>query len=413
MIDVVIPRIGESISTVFISKLLKKPGDAIAEGESVLEVDSDKASLELPSPAAGVLAEFVVKVGDEVPIGALVARIREGAAPSAQAQVDAPGTHPPLPVPVGSNPSTPAPVSAPASGEPPRAGPAARHAATEGGVDLSTVQGTGPRGRILTDDVQRASKPAQEPVVQAPQAVVPQAARPASEGRIERVPMSPIRRTIARRLLQASQETAMLTTFNEVDMSRIMAMRTKYQDGFVKRHGVKLGFMSIFVKAAVEALKEFPSVNAEISGNDIIYKRFYHIGVAVSGPKGLVVPVIRDADALSFAGVEKEIGALAGKAKDNKLKPDDFDGGTFTITNGGIFGSMMSTPILNPPQVGILGMHNIIERPIGVDGQIVLRPMMYVALSYDHRIIDGREAVGFLVRIKQCVEDPERILFET
>ncbi len=415
MIDVVIPRIGESISTVFISKLLKKPGDAIAEGESVLEVDSDKASLELPSPAAGVLAEFVVKVGDEVPIGALVARIQEGgtAAPSAQAAVDAPRTHPPLPVPTGSNPATPPPAAPSIPGEPPRAGPAARHAATEGGVDLATVQGTGPRGRILTDDVQRAAKPAPEAAPQPPQAVIPQAARPTTESRSERVPMSPIRRTIARRLLQASQETAMLTTFNEVDMSRIMAMRTKYQDGFVKRHGVKLGFMSIFVKAAVEALKEFPSVNAEISGNDIIYKRFYHIGVAVSGPKGLVVPVIRDADALSFAGVEKEIGALAGKAKENKLKPDDFEGGTFTITNGGIFGSMMSTPILNPPQVGILGMHNIIERPIGVDGQIVLRPMMYVALSYDHRIIDGREAVGFLVRIKQCVEDPERILFET
>ena len=224
--------------------------------------------------------------------------------------------------------------------------------------------------------------------------------------------MSPLRRTIARRLVEAQQTAAMLTTFNEVDMSEIMATRKRYQDQFVKRHGIKLGFMSFFVKATIEALKEFPAVNAEIDGTDMVYKNYYNIGVAVSGSKGLVVPVIRDADRLSFAETEKAIGALAGKARDNKLSIADFQDGTFTISNGGVFGSMMSTPILNPPQVGILGMHNILQRPVGVNGEVVLRPMMYLALSYDHRIIDGREAVSFLVRIKECIENPERILIE-
>jgi 2-oxoglutarate dehydrogenase E2 component (dihydrolipoamide succinyltransferase) len=224
--------------------------------------------------------------------------------------------------------------------------------------------------------------------------------------------MSPLRRTVARRLLAATQETAMLTTFNEVDMSRVMALRKRHQDAFVAKFGIKLGFMSFFIKASIDALKQFPSVNAEIEGNDILYKPFYHVGVAVSGPKGLVVPVIRDADRLSFAETEQAVAALGAKAKDNKLLPTDFEGGTFTISNGGIFGSMLSTPILNPPQSGILGMHNIIDRPIGVDGQIVLRPMMYLALSYDHRIIDGREAVSFLVRVKACIEEPDRMLLE-
>ena len=383
MVDVVIPRIGESISTVFVSKWLKQAGDAVREGEPILELDSDKASMELPSPASGVLRELLVKAGDEIPVLAVVGRIEAGAVAQAAAPV----------------------AEAPAAAASPKAGPAARHAAVEEGVSLSGVQGSGPRGRIVTEDVHKAARPAPAP---AP------AARPAPvAGAVERVPMSPLRRTVARRLLQASQETAMLTTFNEVDMSRILGLRKRYQDDFVKRHGVKLGFMSFFVKAAIEALKEFPSVNAEIDGNDIVYKHFYHIGVAVSGPKGLVVPVVRDADRLSFAETEQAIGGLAVKAKDNKLKPEDFEGGTFTISNGGIFGSMMSTPILNPPQVGILGMHNILERPVGVDGQVVLRPMMYLALSYDHRIIDGREAVSFLVRVKQCIEDPERILLET
>jgi len=225
--------------------------------------------------------------------------------------------------------------------------------------------------------------------------------------------MTRLRARVAERLLQSQATNAILTTFNEINMAPVMDMRKRFQDKFEKEHGIKLGFMSFFVKAAIEALKEFPSVNAEIDGNDIVYKHFYHIGVAVSGPKGLVVPVVRDADRLSFAETEQAIGGLAVKAKDNKLKPEDFEGGTFTISNGGIFGSMMSTPILNPPQVGILGMHNILERPVGVDGQVVLRPMMYLALSYDHRIIDGKEAVSFLVRVKQCVEDPERILLET
>ncbi len=367
MLDVVIPRIGESIATVILSKLLKRVGEAVAEGESILELDSDKASMELPAPAAGVLSAWLANVGDEVPIGAVVARIEAGAVAAA----------------------------APAPGEV-KAGPAARQAAQQEGVALEGVAGTGPRGRIVTQDVSRA-RPAPVPAVAAG---------------VQRVPMSPLRRTVARRLLAATQETAMLTTFNEVDMSRVMGLRKKHQDAFVAKHGVKLGFMSFFLKASIEALKEFPSVNAEIDGTDILYKPFYHLGVAVSGPKGLVVPVLRDADRLSFAETEKAVADLGSRAKENKLVPADFEGGTFTISNGGVFGSMLSTPILNPPQVGILGMHNILERPIGVDGQIVLRPMMYLALSYDHRIIDGREAVTFLVRVKGYIEDPDRLLLE-
>jgi 2-oxoglutarate dehydrogenase E2 component (dihydrolipoamide succinyltransferase) len=283
-----------------------------------------------------------------------------------------------------------------------RAGPAARQEAQKTGIALSDVQGTGPRGRVTTDDVRktRAPEPRQPP------------ARQGDDARVERVPMTPLRRTIARRLVAAQHNAAMLTTFNEIDMSEVMALRKRHQERFVEKHGVKLGFMSFFVKAAIEALKEFPAVNGEIDGDDIVYKHYYDIGVAVSGPKGLVVPVIRDADQLSFSEVELAIGELSTRARENKLRIEDFEGGTFTISNGGVFGSLMSTPILNPPQSGILGMHAIQERPVGIDGKIELRPMMYVALSYDHRIIDGREAVSFLVRLKQCVERPERILLE-
>jgi 2-oxoglutarate dehydrogenase E2 component (dihydrolipoamide succinyltransferase) len=383
MLDVAIPRIGESINSVIISKLLKRAGESVAEGEGVLELDSDKASMELPAPSGGVLVEWLVKTGDEVPIGAVVARI------------DPSGKAAPAPAPAPVPTAAPAPAPAPPPAAEPKAGPAARQAAQQGGVDLADVAGSGPRGRIVTEDVTRAKAPA----------------RPAPAG-VQRVPMSPLRRTVARRLLAATQETAMLTTFNEVDMSRVMALRKRHQDAFVAKFGIKLGFMSFFIKASIDALKQFPSVNAEIEGNDILYKPFYHVGVAVSGPKGLVVPVIRDADRLSFAETEQAVAALGAKAKDNKLLPTDFEGGTFTISNGGIFGSMLSTPILNPPQSGILGMHNIIDRPIGVDGQIVLRPMMYLALSYDHRIIDGREAVSFLVRVKACIEEPDRMLLE-
>ncbi len=400
-VDVTIPQIGESVATVFISRWLKAEGEAVEAGEPIVEIDSDKASMEVPSPASGVVAAHKVEEGDEVPVGSVVAVITEGAAASSQA-------------------AAPAAEAAPAPAESPgaaKAGPAARAKAAEAGVALDAVLGTGKGGRVTTADVARAAAaPAATKPAAAPSATpssttsTPRAAVP--EGRVTRKKMTPLRRTIARRLVEAQHNAAMLTTFNEVDMSAILDLRKRHQDAFVKKNGFKLGFMSFFVKAVIEGLKAFPSVNAEIDGDDIVFKHFYNIGVAVSGPKGLVVPVLRDADQLSFAGVESGIAALATKARDNKLTPADFEDGTFTISNGGIFGSMMSTPILNPPQVGILGMHNIVERPVAVDGAVVIRPMMYLALSYDHRIIDGREAVSFLVRVKQCIEEPERILLE-
>jgi len=377
MFDVTIPQIGESITHVFIATWLKQPGEAVAEGESLVELDSDKASMEMPSPISGVLSEQLAGEGDEIAIGAIVARID----PSGEATVAS---------------SAPAEAAAPAStGKDVKAGPAARREAQEQGVDLAKVQGSGPRGRIVSGDVR-------------PGAAV--ASTPASDPRQERVPMTPLRRTIARRLVQAQSTAAILTTFNEVDMTAVMNLRKRHQKDFVAKHGIKLGFMSFFVKASIEALKAFPAVNAEIDGTDILYKNYYNVGVAVSGPKGLVVPVVRDADQLGFAETEQAIADLAGRARDNKLSLNDFKDGTFTVSNGGIFGSMMSTPILNPPQVGILGMHNIIERPVGVDGRIELRPMMYLALSYDHRIIDGREAVTFLKSIANKIEDPHRLL---
>jgi 2-oxoglutarate dehydrogenase E2 component (dihydrolipoamide succinyltransferase) len=393
MIDLTIPRIGESITTVFIARWLKKPGEAVSEGESIVELDSDKASMEVPSPASGVLKEHLADEGAEVEVGSVVARIDDAASVAS----------------AGSDNGAGAPSAAPAKqddgGDGVRAGPAARQAAVASGVDLAGVSGTGPRGRVTSSDVRRARETEQTPTGR-----VPAPSSPAQ--RTERVPMSPLRRTIARRLVEAQQTAAMLTTFNEIDMSAVMSLRKRHQERFVERHGTKLGFMSFFVKAAIEALKAVPAANAEIDGNDLIYKHFYNIGVAVSGPKGLVVPVVRDADRMSFAEVEVAIGELARKARDNQLRIEDFEGGTFTISNGGVFGSLMSTPILNPPQVAILGMHAIQQRPVGVDGKIELRPMMYVAVSYDHRIIDGREAVSFLVKIKECVEDPERILLE-
>jgi 2-oxoglutarate dehydrogenase E2 component (dihydrolipoamide succinyltransferase) len=392
MIEVTIPQIGESITSVFIGRWIASVGAQINAGDSVVELDSDKASMEVPAPVSGVLVETLVEEGDEVPIGAVVARIDETATATASAAPTAPAA----------DESEPAGV---------RAGPAARQAANEGGVDLATVTGTGPRGRVTTSDVAAAATPA----AAAPAATAPPAATTPSVDagpRFERVPMSPLRRTIARRLVQAQQEAAILTTFNEVDMSAVMALRKTHQEDFKKRYGIKLGFMSFFVKAAIDALKQYPAVNSEIDGTNVLYKNYYNVGVAVSGPKGLVVPVIKNADQLSFAGVELAIAELAGRARNNKLTLSDFADGTFTISNGGIFGSMMSTPILNRPQVGILGMHNIMQRPVGVNGEVVLRPMMYLAMSYDHRIIDGREAVSFLVRIKNCIESPERMLLE-
>ncbi len=392
-IDVLIPQIGESVATVFIAKWRAKVGDLIVAGAPIVDLDSDKASMEVPSPSSGRITELLVAEGDEVPVLSIVARIDETASAASAAEAPAPAPAPTAEV---------------------KAGPAARAAAAEKGVELGGVAGSGKGGRVTTSDVAQAAAPtpAPAPVAAPAPAAAPAPPRVPTGDRVERVKMSPLRRTIARRLVEAQATAAMLTTFNEVDLSAAMAMRKRYQDTFVEKHGVKLGFMSFFVKAAVEALKEFPAVNAEIDGNDIVYKRYYNIGVAVSGPKGLVVPVVRDADRLSFAEVEKSIAALGKRARDGKLELADFEDGTFTVSNGGTFGSMMSTPILNPPQSGILGMHNIVDRPVVVDGQIVIRPMMYLAMTYDHRIIDGREAVSFLVRIKQCVENPERMLLE-
>lgn len=394
--DVTIPQIGESVSSVFIGTLHAKAGDFVKAGDPLLEVESDKASMDLPSPSDGKIVEILVAEGDEVDVGGLVVRLDESAeggdAPTAEAPAE-----------TTEAPADEAPADSAGSG---KAGPAARAAASEKGVALDGVRGTGKGGRITSADVANAaasggtSAKAEAPAPAAP------------EGRTSRRKMSPLRRTIARRLVEAQQNAAMLTTFNEIDMTNIMALRKQYQDKFVARHGIKLGFMSFFVKGVVEALKAYPAVNAEIDGDEIVYKHFYNIGVAVSGPKGLVVPVVRDADQLGFAETEKAISDLATKARDNKLTLDDFADGTFTVSNGGIFGSMMSTPILNPPQVGILGMHNIVQRAVVVDGEIQIRPMMYLALSYDHRIIDGREAVSFLVRVKETVENPERVLLD-
>jgi 2-oxoglutarate dehydrogenase E2 component (dihydrolipoamide succinyltransferase) len=402
-LEVRIPKIGESVATVFISRWLKKVGDQVQTGDPLLEIDSDKASMEVPSPASGVIVELIGAEGDEVAVEAVFARLdAEGAGEATPAVAAAPAAEAPSKAVEG---------SAKAS-EPVKAGPAARAAASEQGVDLAGVAGTGKGGRVTSKDV-RSTPTAPAPVVKAAVVAPAPAAAAVPTGTTTRVKMSPLRRTIARRLVEAQQTAAMLTTFNEVDMSSIMDLRTRYKDAFFKKHGVKLGFMSFFVKAVVEALKQFPAVNAEIDGDEIVYKHFYDIGVAVSGARGLVVPVLRNADQLSFAATESGIAALADLARDNKITMEHLAGGTFTISNGGIFGSMMSTPILNPPQVGILGMHNIVERAVVVDGQITIRPMMYLALSYDHRIIDGREAVSFLVRIKECVEHPERILLES
>jgi 2-oxoglutarate dehydrogenase E2 component (dihydrolipoamide succinyltransferase) len=392
-IEVTIPQIGESVATVFIARWLRQPGEAVRAGEGIIELDSDKASMEVPAPVGGVLLEQLAAEGDEIAVGAPIARIDEGATVAATTSASS---------------TAAAEAASPEAAESEvRAGPAARRHAQEEGVSLSEVSGSGPRGRVISSDVVSATTNFQAPVGSVP---VPEVG--IGESRTERVPMSPLRRTIARRLVEAQHTAAMLTTFNEVDMSGVMSLRKRHQDKFIEKYGHKVGFMSFFVKAVIEGLKKFPAINSEIDGNDIIYKNFYHIGVAVSGPKGLVVPVVRDADTLSFSGVELGIAELAGRARNNRLRLDDFKGGTFTISNGGTFGSMMSTPILNPPQVGILGMHNIIRRPVAVGDEIVIRPMMYLALTYDHRVVDGREAVGFLIRVKECIEAPERMLLE-
>jgi 2-oxoglutarate dehydrogenase E2 component (dihydrolipoamide succinyltransferase) len=398
--EIKVPSLGESITEATVSKWLKRPGDTVAVDEPVAELETDKVTLEVPAPAAGTISEILAEEGANVPVGAVLGRIADG--PAAALTHPALGAKSPLSRTAGEGPERSeggegtAGITALE-----RSGPAVRKLIEESGLDAATLAATGPGGRISKADV-LAAKPPTAPPQPAPNA----------GDREMRVRMTRLRRRVAERLKAAQNTAAMLTTFNEIDMSEAMALRERHRDAFEKKHGVRLGFMSIFVRAAIVALKELPAVNAEIDGDEIVYKNHYDIGVAVGTEQGLVVPVVRDADRLSFAEIEKMIAEYAGRARDGKLTIDELSGGTFTISNGGIYGSLMSTPILNPPQSGILGMHKIERRPVAVGDQVEIRPMMYVALSYDHRIVDGREAVTFLVRIKECVEDPSRILFE-
>jgi 2-oxoglutarate dehydrogenase E2 component (dihydrolipoamide succinyltransferase) len=410
MANIHVPALGESISEAIIAQWLKQPGEAVAVDEPVVELETDKVTVEVPSPVAGVLSKQLAGVGDTVNVGDLIAEVEAGASASAQAdkeaQADAKSQ-------VEAANEAPEPKSAPApkSDQAAPAMPAARAEAGRTGVDVSSVEGSGRGGRVLKEDVQRAAQAPKPAAAPASSAASTSASGGAGNGdRVRRVKMRPLRKTIAARLVEAQQTAAILTTFNEVDMSAVLQMRNDLKQEFVDAHGVKLGFMSFFVKAATAALKEFPAVNAEIDGDEILYKEYYNVGVAVGGGKGLVVPVVRDADTLGFAAIEQEIGRLAVLARDNKLKMSDLEDGTFTISNGGIYGSMLSTPILNQPQTGILGLHNIVERPVAIAGKVEIRPIMYLALSYDHRLVDGREAVQFLVHIKASIEDPRRLL---
>jgi 2-oxoglutarate dehydrogenase E2 component (dihydrolipoamide succinyltransferase) len=395
-IDVKTPTMGESVSEGTIATWSKKVGDKVAKDEVLVEIETDKVAVEVSSPVDGVLSEILVQDGGSVTPGQVIARVLGGASAVAAPQTSA--AAPPVAA------KAAAPSAMPLA-------PSVQRIAAETGIDTSGIVGTGKDGRITKGDAlaavdARVSAPA--PVAAAP---VPSAPRPPQE-REERVKMTRLRQTIAKRLKDAQNTAAMLTTFNEVDMTNVMALRNQYKDIFEKKHGVKLGFMSFFTRACIAALKEVPDVNAEIDGGDIIYKNHYDIGVAVGTDKGLVVPVVRDADAMSLAEIEKAIGALGKKARDGKLAIEDMQGGTFTITNGGVYGSLMSTPILNAPQSGVLGMHNIVQRPMAVNGQVLIRPMMYLALSYDHRVVDGKGAVTFLVSVKNAIEDPQRLLLD-
>ncbi|KAF0175930.1 MAG: 2-oxoglutarate dehydrogenase complex dihydrolipoyllysine-residue succinyltransferase [Hyphomonadaceae bacterium] len=392
MSDIVVPTLGESVTEATVAKWLKKPGDAVAKDETLVELETDKVSVEVSATEAGTLGEIVAAEGVTVGIGALLGRL--GAAGAAKA---APAAKPAAAAPVAK--AQPAPASV--------APPSVQRIAAENGISVDAINGSGKDGRVTKGDALAAlqAKPA-------PSAPTAPAAPRRLDAREERVRMTRLRSTIARRLKEAQNTAAMLTTFNEADMSPVMAVRARYKDKFEEKHGVKLGFMSFFVKACVTALHEVPSVNAEIEGDDVIYKNYYDLGIAVGTDKGLVVPVLRDADKKSMAQIEQGIGELGKKARDGQLKLDDLQGATFTISNGGVYGSLMSTPILNAPQSGILGMHKIQDRPVVVNGQIVIRPMMYLALSYDHRLVDGKEAVTFLVRVKENLEDPERMLLD-
>ncbi len=403
MTDVMVPALGESVSEATVSTWFKKPGDAVKQDEMLCELETDKVSVEVPSPVTGVLSEILAPEGTTVAANARLAIVTEGAS-----AVAAPAKAAPVA-------AAAAPAAAAKSVE---NAPAAKKAMAEANLAPDQVQGTGRDGRIMKDDVARAvagapgaaaaaATPAPAP------AALPRAPVPADDAaREERVKMTRLRATIARRLKDAQNTAAMLTTYNEVDMSAVMGLRNEYKDMFEKKHGVKLGFMSFFVKACTHALKEVPEVNAEIDGQDVVYKNYVHMGVAVGTPSGLVVPVVRDADQMGFAQIEKKISELGLRARDGKLSMAEMQGGSFTISNGGVYGSLMSSPILNPPQSGILGMHKIQDRPVVVAGAIVIRPMMYLALSYDHRVVDGKGAVTFLVRVKEALEDPRRLLMD-
>lgn len=409
-LEIKVPTVGESITEVTLAQWLKQDGDYVEMDENIAELESDKATFELPAEKAGIL-RIIAQEGDTLEIGAVVCTIEDGDAPAGDKKADAPAA---------AESAAPAAKAEEASENPDSyaagtASPAAAKILREKGIDPSTIKGTGKEGRITKEDAEKAqAKPAAPKAESKPATSAPAAASTAVAGarNERREKMSSLRKTIAKRLVSVKNETAMLTTFNEVNMQPIMDLRAKYKDIFKEKHGVGLGFMSFFTKAVTTALKEWPAVNARIEENEIVYSDFADVSIAVSAPKGLVVPVIRNADSLSLQGIEKEIINLATKARDNKLTIDEMTGGTFTITNGGVFGSMMSTPIINAPQSAILGMHNIVQRPIAENGQVVIRPMMYIALSYDHRIIDGRESVSFLVRVKQLLEDPARLLLE-
>ena len=414
-IELKVPAVGESISEVEIGNWLKTEGQAVKEGETIVVIETEKATIDLPSPATGVLGKILKPTGQVATVGEVIARIEAGAA------APAPVAQPPSPGPVQQAPS---PVES-------KVMPAAERVLAEAKIASSEVTGTGPGGRVLKEDALKAveakSVPAAAVVAQPPPAGTVQQAPSPVAGKAtkaaakvsgeasrqeETVRMSKLRRTVASRLVSAQQQMAMLTTFNEVDMSAIMAFRKEHGEAFQQRHGAKLGFMSFFVKAVIDGLKLVPQLNGEIRGDDVVYKNYHDIGVAIGGGKGLLVPVIRNAERMSFAEIEKAIVAFAVRAKDGKIMPDELEGGTFTISNGGVYGSMLSTPIINPPQSGVLGLHNIVERPVALNGQVVIRPIMYLALTYDHRIVDGKEAVTFLKRVKECVENPARMLLE-
>jgi len=397
MTDVMVPPLGESVTEATVSTWFKKPGDVVKVDEMLCELETDKVSVEVPSPVAGVLLEIIAPEGTTVPAGARLAIVTEGASAAAVAPKAAA-----------------TPVAATPAAKDVEDAPAAKKAMAEAGLTSAQVTGTGRDGRIMKEDVAKAAAaPAAAAASTPAPAAIPRAPIPADDAaREERVKMTRLRATIAKRLKDAQNTAAMLTTYNEVDMSGVMELRTTYKDIFEKKHGVKLGFMSFFVKACIHALQEIPEVNAEVDGQDVVFKNYVHMGVAVGTPNGLVVPVLRDADQMSFAGIEKKIAEMGARARDNKLTMADMQGGSFTISNGGVYGSLMSSPILNPPQSGILGMHKIQDRPVVVGGQIVIRPMMYLALSYDHRIVDGKGAVTFLVRVKEALEDPRRLLMD-